>query len=94
MNTNNIINTNNINIDNKAERMILSLRKNNTNSHKSGLPREIDNIIAKAKEIKILEEKFRYLRSRMLIKNMLCLSIIYFILYYIIVHNIILHNSA
>lgn len=42
MNTNNIITTNNIDIDNEVERMILSLRKNNiTNSHRSGLLRYV-----------------------------------------------------
>lgn len=55
MNTNNIITTNNIDIDNEAENMMLNLRKNITNSHKSGLLREVGNIIDKAKEIKILE---------------------------------------
>jgi hypothetical protein len=55
MNTNNITTTNNIDIDNEAERIMLSLRKNITNSHKSGLLREAGNIIDKAKEIKILE---------------------------------------
>jgi hypothetical protein len=45
VNTNNIITTNNIDIDNEAERMMLNLRKNITNSDKSGLLREVGNII-------------------------------------------------